>query len=99
MASYFNKANQLIGYRLMNTGTIQATLVDVKLIACLALHCMACSVIVAHNHPSGSLRPSKHDESVPIQIKRALKLIDVKLFDHLIISEKEYLPMHEEEPL
>jgi DNA repair protein RadC len=99
MALYFNRSNKLIGWKLISTGTQQVTLVDVKFLVCLALQCMASSVIVAHNHPSGNLKPSKQDEDVTLQIKKTLKLIDVKLLDHLIISESGYLSMNDKELL
>jgi DNA repair protein RadC len=52
---------------------------------------MAASVIVAHNHPSGILQPSDADITFTKKLKKALQLIDVKLLDHLIISESGYL--------
>jgi DNA repair protein RadC len=96
MAFYFNRANKLIGWRLINTGTTQSTIVDGKFLACLALHSMASSVIIAHNHPSGNLQFSNADKKVILQIREALKLIDVSFLDHLIISENGYLSMMEE---
>ena len=96
MAFYFNRSNKLIRWTLINSGTQQVALVDVKLLVCLALQCMASFVIVAHNHPSGNLQPSKLDKEATIQIKKALKLIDVKLLDHLIISKNGHLAMQED---
>lgn len=57
---------------------------------------MASEVIIAHNHPSGNLNPSKQDQYVTNQIKSALQLINVKLLDHLIISENGYLSFLED---
>jgi DNA repair protein RadC len=94
MALYFNNASQLISHRLISTGNIRGTIIDVQLLVCLALHTMASKVIVVHNHPSGRLEASKSDIKITKQIKGALELIDVLLLDHLIITEDFYLSMH-----
>src|SRR5882757_9014809 len=79
VAFYFNRAGKLIGHRLISTGSMISCIVDTKLIVSLALHSMACSVIIGHNHPSGSLRPSDADMKATEQLKDALELIDVRL--------------------
>jgi DNA repair protein RadC len=94
MALFFNNASQLISYRLISTGNIRGTIIDVQLLVCLALHTMASKVIVVHNHPSGRLEASKSDIKITKQIKEALELIDVLLLDHLIITDECYLSMH-----
>jgi DNA repair protein RadC len=94
MALYFNNANQLISYRLISTGNIRGTIIDVQLVVSLALHTMASKVILVHNHPSGSLEASKQDIKITKQVKAALELIEVLLLDHLIITEDYYLSMH-----
>jgi DNA repair protein RadC len=91
MGFYFNRANKLSGWRLISTGTTQSTVVDIKFLVCLALHSMVSTVVVAHNHPSGNLQFSNADKKVTLQIQSALKLIDVELLDHLVISEDGYL--------
>lgn len=96
MAFYFNRRHKLISYRIISTGTMDKCLVDIKLICSLALQTMACVVIVAHNHPSGNLKPSQQDLAITTQIKDALKLFDIELLDHLIISESGYLSIREE---
>ena len=65
-------------------------LVDIKLLVCLALHSMATGVIIAHNQPSGNLTPSKQDETMTSKIKDTRGLIDVKLLDHIIITEENF---------
>lgn len=87
MALFFNRANRLIGFRVISTGTMDACVVDVKLLGSLALHCLCEQVIIAHNHPSGNLKPSVQDEVIPIKVKEALALIDVKLMDHFILTQ------------
>lgn len=90
LALLMNRRGKAIGYRIIATGSMDSASVDVQLIANLALHTLATTVIVAHNHPFGSLRPSKADIAITKKIKNALNLIDVKLLDHLIISEGGY---------
>jgi len=94
-AIYFNQRNNVIGYRVINTGSSTSCIVDIKLLVCLALHSMATGVIIAHNHPSGNLTPSKQDETITAKIKDALKLIDVKLMDHVIVSDTEFFSFAE----
>jgi DNA repair protein RadC len=56
---FLNRSNKLIAWKLLNTGCDSSTVVDIKLLVCLCLQCMARSVIICHNHPSGNLRPSR----------------------------------------
>lgn len=93
---FFNRKSRLIGYRLICTGSMEACVIDVRLLASLALHCMATSMILAHNHPSGNLQPSDADIAITSKIKKSLRLIDVKLLDHLIISETWWFSMKAE---
>lgn len=96
MAFFLNGRNKLIGYRLISTGTSNKSLVDVKLLISLALHTMASAVIIAHNHPSGSLQASENDREITRKIKDVLELIDVKLIDHFIISDSGHYSFAEE---
>lgn len=96
MAFYLNGRGKVMGYRLLCTGSMTECTIDVRLLVSLALHTLATSVILAHNHPSGSLRASVNDIKTTAQIKKALKLINVKLWDHLIISETGWLSMFKE---
>jgi DNA repair protein RadC len=93
MALFFNNASQLISYRLISTGNIRGTIIDVQLVVCLALLTMASKVILVHNHPSGKLEASKQDIKITQQVKAALELIDVLLLDHLIITGNCYMFM------
>jgi DNA repair protein RadC len=96
MAFFHHEKGKTIGYRVICTGLAHTVHVDIKLIASLALHTLASNVILAHNHPSGSLEPSTADITTTKQIKKALNLISVKLWDHLIINENDYLSMSDE---
>ena len=94
MAFFLNSRHKVIGYRVICTGTRVGCLIDVQLIVSLALHSLASSVILAHNHPSGNLTPSISDIETTKQIKAALNLIDVKLYDHFIITEYGWSSMY-----
>jgi DNA repair protein RadC len=95
VALYLNIVGQLIGWRLISTGTMDSTVIDIKFLISLALHCMTFSVIVCHNYPSVNLLFSNTDKRVTAQINEALKLIDVSLLDHLILTEHGYLSIQE----
>lgn len=95
-ALFFNTSKKVIGWRVLSTGTMNKCIVDIKLLASLALHCMATEVMIVHNHPSGNLNPSACDKDLTQTIKAALKLIDVTLLDHLIITEEGYYSFSDE---
>lgn len=89
-AFYFNTSNRMLGYRLISTGNMKSCLVDVKLLCSLALHSLCSAVVIAHNHPSGNLKPSEKDFAITLKIQEALRLIDVELLDHFIITDTDY---------
>jgi DNA repair protein RadC len=90
MAFFLNRRNMFIGYRLICSGTSHQCFIDVKFLVSLALHTMASTVILAHNHPSGRTEPSNADKVITEKIKLALELINVKLIEHIIITEDRY---------
>ena len=93
---FLNNYKKLIGWRIISTGTMTKCIVDIKLLVSLALHCMATDVIIIHNHPSGNLNASQFDRSLTETIRDALKLIDVCLMDHLIITDTAYFSFRDE---
>lgn len=84
-----NRANRIIGYRWISYGGISSTVVDVRHIFGVSLKCNACSIILAHNHPSGTVRPSQEDLNITNKIKKAGELLDIKVLDHLIVTPEE----------
>ncbi|NVK53828.1 MAG: JAB domain-containing protein [Flavobacteriaceae bacterium] len=86
LAIYLNISNKVIGTRCHFCGGISSVTVDIKILLVTAIKLMASSIIVAHNHPSGVLKPSDQDLRLTGKLKEALKLLDIELFDHLIIS-------------
>ena len=90
IALYLNQANKIIGYYHHSMGTINATMVDTEIVAAVALKTLAKSVIISHNHPSGNLQPSEADRQLTRRIKDSLKLFDVSLLDHIIVTKNGY---------
>lgn len=89
IALYINQASKIIGYYHHSTGTINATMVDVEIVA-VAVKTLAKSVIISHNHPSGNLQPSEADRQLTRRINESLKLFDVHLIDHIIVTRNGY---------
>jgi len=70
--------------------------VDIRVILKLALEEMATGIILAHNHPSGNLKPSEADKQITKKIKDAGKTMDIEVLDHLIITQKTYFSFADE---
>ena len=85
-----NQANKTIGYAKISQGGISGTVVDVRIIAKYAIESLATSVILAHNHPSGNLKPSQMDIDITKKIKEGLKILDIKVFDHIILTTNSF---------
>jgi DNA repair protein RadC len=80
-----NNSNKVKGIFEVSTGGITGTLVDVRILFAVILKSLSTSIILAHNHPSGNLKPSEADKQLTQKIKNAGGFLDVKLLDHLII--------------
>lgn len=93
---FLNQANKVIGSEQISRGTISGTVVDVRLIMKQAIDRLATAIILAHNHPSGQLRPSEADRTLTRKLVRAGEILDVKVLDHLIISEEGYYSFADE---
>ncbi|MCX2839060.1 JAB domain-containing protein [Salinimicrobium sp. MT39] len=92
-----NNGNRVKGIVEISTGGITATLVDLRILFAVALKSLATAIIVAHNHPSGTLLPSQDDKTLTRKIKEAGLLLDIKLLDHLIITpEGKYFSFADE---
>ncbi|WP_344827174.1 DNA (cytosine-5-)-methyltransferase [Rurimicrobium arvi] len=87
---YLNTAHDIIGYYCHTKGGIAATLTDVRIILSVAVKALATAIIIAHNHPSGSTRPSEQDRVITQKIKEACSSLDIMLLDHLIITSTDY---------
>lgn len=93
---YFNHAHKIIHQQFISSGGVAATVVDVKMIFQQALSHLASAIIIAHNHPSGNLQPSKEDIHLTQKIKQAAQTLDIKLLDHIIVAEQRYLSFADE---
>lgn len=85
-----NRNHKTIGYSKISQGGICGTVVDVKIICKYVVDTLASNIILVHNHPSGVLRPSNEDLLITDKIKKALKIFDCKLLDHIILTEDSY---------
>ncbi len=91
-----NRANEVIRTIQVSLGGISGTVVDVRLVFKHAIENLASSVILAHNHPSGSLRPSASDKTITRQIADAGKILSIPVLDHLVISDSGYFSFADE---
>ena len=87
---YLNNSNKVLEKQQLSKGGITGTLVDVRLVLKTALELSAVGLILAHNHPSGTLRPSQSDKQLTQKLKKAAASLDVKILDHIIVTEKTY---------
>ena len=85
------KGNRVIGWAKIAQGGVSCTTVDVKIIAKYAIDTLSTSVVLCHNHPSGNLTPSTQDKQLTRQIVDALSLFNIRVLDHIILSEDNYL--------
>ena len=93
---FLNTQRQLLVCRDLFLGTLNIAPVYPREIAAMALKLSASAIIVAHNHPSGSVAPSPADLRLTERLRRALELLDIELLDHLIVGQGGYLSMASE---
>jgi DNA repair protein RadC len=91
-----NRANRIISKHLISKGGQAGTIADPKIIFNIALENHAASIILAHNHPSGNLRPSQADLDLTKKLKSAGQFLDLPVLDHLIITDQGFLSFADE---
>jgi DNA repair protein RadC len=91
-----NRGNKVVGFYKVSKGGVTGTVADPRVIFTCALNCLATYIIVAHNHPSGNLKPSRADEELTTKIKEGGKLLDIKLLDHVILTEESHFSFADE---
>lgn len=91
-----NRANRVLGICHLSPGGATGTVADPKMIFTLALKAAACNIILAHNHPSGSLKPSRADIEMTRKIKEGGRLLEIEVLDHLIISKEGFYSFADE---
>jgi DNA repair protein RadC len=93
---FLNRANRINHHEIISEGGITGTVADPRVILKKALEEDAVSIILCHNHPSGNLLPSRADEELTYKIKEAAKYFDIKVLDHIIVSEEGYYSFADE---
>ena len=93
---FLNRSNRVLQIYNVSSGGITGTVADPRLILAAALKVAACSIMLAHNHPSTSLKPSKADEELTSKIKYAAQFHDIKVLDHIIVSSEGYYSFADE---
>lgn len=90
---FLNRSLSVIGKEQLSKGGICSSIVDVRILFRKALEHKATAIMIAHNHPSGNTKPSEADINITTQIKKAGKILNIDLLDHLIIGCNNYISM------
>lgn len=93
---YLSTSNKVLRSENIGKGGLNSTVADIRIILKSALLNNATKIIVAHNHPSGNLKPSKQDVNMTIKLKQSAELMDIKLLDHIIVAGNDYTSMADE---
>jgi len=93
---FLNRSNRVNHFEIISKGGITGTVADPRIILKKALEEDAVSLILCHNHPSGSIKPSRADEELTAKIKEAARFLDIKVLDHIIVSEYGYYSFADE---
>lgn len=93
---YLNRSNKVKCHLVASVGGVSGTVADIKIILATALKTLSSSIIVAHNHPSGNLKPSEADKQLTQKLKEACKLLEISLLDHLILTSEGYFSFADE---
>ena len=91
-----NNANQILGVYNLSKGGMTGTIADIRLLFATALKTASVGIILAHNHPSGVLKPSYADKVLTNKIRTSGEMLDIKMLDHLIISKEGYFSFKDE---
>ena len=93
---FLKQNNGIISMQKISSGGITGTVVDHRLILKEAILVEATGIILAHNHPSGNLSPSQQDISLTKKVNEAAKLLDIRLLDHIIVTQHNYTSLKDE---
>ena len=93
---FLNRANKINHFEIVSEGGITGTVADPRVILRKALEQGAVNIILCHNHPSGSLKPSRADEQLTAKIKEAARFLDITVLDHVIVSDDGYYSFADE---
>jgi len=92
---FLNRANKIIGKQLIGRGGISQTTADVKIVFKKSIDKQASAIILAHNHPSGNIKPSESDIQLTRKIKNGSELLDIQVLDHLIVGDGNYFSFND----
>lgn len=90
-----NSVNKLVGSGIVSMGSATAAQINVRQVLQLALRYNATKVVLGHNHPSGFAIPSREDVQTTLAVKQALEMVDIRLIDHIIVADNDYVSMYD----
>ena len=93
---FLNNSNKILAKTQLSKGGMTSTIVDVRIVMKQALEHSATAIVLVHNHPSGALTPSKSDNRLTEKFKFAAESLDIKVLDHIIVTEKAYFSFADE---
>jgi len=93
---YLNNSNKVLYKEQLSKGGLTGTVVDVRMVFKKAIELLSTAIILCHNHPSGKLNPSEADKRITNKIKTAGETLDIKVLDHLIVTEIDYFSFADE---
>lgn len=93
---FLNQANKIKHFEIISRGGITGTVADPRIILKKAMEQEATSLVLSHNHPSGNLKPSRADEELTQKIKQAASYFDIRVLDHIIVSDEGYFSFSDE---
>ena len=93
---FLNRTNKILHFEIVSSGGLTGTVADPRIILKKALETGATSIVLSHNHPSGSLKPSRADEELTQKIRQAAMYLDIKVIDHIIVSDEGYFSFADE---
>lgn len=91
-----NRMNRVLDHVLIGTGGLTATLVDIRLVMREALMKRATTIALCHNHPSGNTKPSRDDDKLTENLSQACKVMNIRLLDHIIVTDGAYYSYNDE---
>jgi DNA repair protein RadC len=91
-----NRMNRVIDHVLIGTGGLTATVVDIRLVMREALMKRATTIALCHNHPSGNIRPSREDDKLTENLSQACKVMNIRLLDHIVLTDGAYFSYNDE---
>jgi DNA repair protein RadC len=91
-----NRSNKVLGVLDASSGGITGTVADPRIILTAAIKANAVGIILSHNHPSGSVKPSRADEELTVKIREAARFLDMTVLDHIIITSEGYYSFADE---